>query len=1055
MTSRAGDAAGASPPTDPVFAMPKLSIVVACAARAQAGHLRRLVATLASGRPEEAGVELVLVDDASSDGAAAVLDGLQRRHPQLVRVVRRRSQEAGDAAFDDGLDHASGEWVVFADASRPLPLDALRRLRDFLERADDPSLALVSLHAAVAGDAAGAIRDGDATRVDIDRLEHAPSASGACFRRALLAAPGTRPDPRLRADFAPTERLLRVLLAARGSSVAWLAAGGSVAPEPPPASAWALPATYDGAIEHGHLALLEAARRSHGRAPRWLQRALLLDLHWYFATDMQARAPTAVVTEAVAAGFHDLVGRVMAHVESEVVERLDPARVALDVRHALLSYLRPHCHADLAFTGHDAEQGLTRVAYHVHGRPPVEVFLLDGVPTAPAHAKYRSGRFFRRTLFHERIAWLPSAGARSVGVVLDGERIAPAIRAESGAVVLPAGSHGVTDSVALDAVRAAFAAVPAATPRRAGLAAVLKARVLQWLARHAAVRRRYARAWVFIDREAEADDNAEHQYRWTRRHHPDINAWFLLEPASPDWPRLAREGFRLVPPGLARRLLLLNCEHLVSSQPAHASGGFDRALYAGALRWRFTFLQHGVIKDDMSHWLSGQPFDVFVTSSPAEQQSIAGDDTPYTFTGREARRTGLPRHDRLLELARELPPGGVDTILLMPTWRGRLVAEGARAGTDPAAFRKAFRESEYASNWRALLASELLRQVAGRHGKRLVFMPHPDSAPYLDAFEAPAHVEVVTKADTAIQPLFCRSAAMVTDFSSVAFEMAYLRRPVVYFQFDRDRFFAGDHNWREGYFSYDRDGFGPVVMQADEVARQLDALLAPGAAALGDYVARMERALPDRDGGACRRVHEAVLSTRRRLVAGAPAAGRDDPSAGPASDSGRHAGAAGGGRHGAVRLRAALKDGAALALRPCAGGALPPRPLSRPYQTALSDTENRAAGPERSSQYERGRRATERSSAPASQALSRAAAAAARLPATPRPPRRRRARNARRPAARRSPGAARAARSARRAARGRRRAARRRRRRAPPRPAGRRAAPAPAPPRRRGRRARC
>ena len=57
-------------------------------------------------------------------------------------------------------------------------------------------------------------------------------------------------------------------------------------------------------------------------------------------------------------------------------------------------------------------------------------------------------------------------------------------------------------------------------------------------------------------------------------------------------------------------------------------------------------------------------------------------------------------------------------------------------------------------------------------------------------------------------------------------------------------------------------------MTPDEVARQLDGLLVPGAAALGEYLARMERALPDRDGGACRRVYEAVRGIRQRHVAG-------------------------------------------------------------------------------------------------------------------------------------------------------------------------------------------
>ena len=102
-------------------------------------------------------------------------------------------------------------------------------------------------------------------------------------------------------------------------------------------------------------------------------------------------------------------------------------------------------------------------------------------------------------------------------------------------------------------------------------------------------------------------------------------------------------------------------------------GSLTRNSYGDLMRWRFTFPQHGVIKDDLSHWLSNQPFDIFVTSSPDEHASIVDDDTPYTYTAREMRRTGLPRHDRLLRYARELAPSDVQVLLVMPTWRGGLV----------------------------------------------------------------------------------------------------------------------------------------------------------------------------------------------------------------------------------------------------------------------------------------------------------------------------------------------------------------------------------------------
>ena len=850
--------------------MHKLSVV--SAVQAHANRLHGFVTSLVAqaGRPGH--LEVVLVDDGSADDRSrAAIDACRRRYPQHVRCLPSCG-EGRPAALNAALAAATGEWILFSDPSLPLAPGALRRLLAFLDSEAQPSTVLVRTDAA----AAGAVREAGhaasqrhgACLLRIGQLEAAPAASGACFRRAALLEAGLRFDDRARPGFEDTLLMLRYLLAAGDdATVAWLAVGAAAASSAEPAAAvWALESTYGQAITAGHLEPLEQALRSRRAAPRWLQRAVLEDLQLYFSVDLRARAPTAVVSEAMAAVFHDLVGRVMRHIDVGAIERLDGRRVSVEVRHALLSYKAPQCHSAVALTAFDHDQGLVCASYYVHGASPGEAFLVDGRPVAAAYAKYRACRFFRRTLLRERIAWLPAAAARTLDVRLDGHGAALAVgpHAFTPARAPDRGAHGDPLPVA----RAAFPPGKAGgrQPRPAGLPVLsgLKARALRWLARRVRLRREFADAWVFVDRESEADDNAEHLYRWVRQHHPDINAWFLLSPSSSDWRRLAKEGFRLVAPGLRRKLLLLNSEHIVSSQPFYALGGFEPGLYGAAMKWRFTFLQHGVIKDDMSHWLSNQPFDIFVTSSPAEYESIAGDDTPYTYTARETQRTGLPRHDRLLQLAERMPPVDVDAIIVMPTWRGSLAAQADAQRADAAQFAAVFRESEYARSWRALLGDEALRQVAERHGKRLVFMPHPNAAPYLEAFDPPAHVQVVTKAEAGIQALFCRSAAMITDYSSVAFDMAYLRRPVVYYQFDRERFFHGDHNWREGYFQYDRDGFGPVARRHAEVACRLDDVLSGSGPP--DYLYRMQQALPDRDGGACARVYEAMRRIKRQVA---------------------------------------------------------------------------------------------------------------------------------------------------------------------------------------------
>jgi hypothetical protein len=631
----------------------------------------------------------------------------------------------------------------------------------------------------------------------------------------------------------------------------------------PSSATWRDKATYKEVLLNDYLSPLDKAAHESGTVPRDLQRMTLENLHWYFTTDCKERAPTVAVDEPMAVEFHDIVGRIMRHIDITTIASIDSPEISAEVKHALLSYKNFRCHSPVAIDAIDHDQKLIRITYFLHGDKPNEVFLLDGRETAPAFAKYRACNYFRRMLLRQRIVWLPFTQEKNIEVFLDGKLTEITLGKQNLVADETAPSSSVPEL--LTKARLAF---PSGRGGRQPLPfnlSGLKARLLRWVACLPPVRKRYEKAWVFIDREYEADDSAEHLYRWIMKNHPDINAWFLLTRDSYDWARLAAEGFRLVPPGLKRKLLILNSDHIISSHTDYKDGKFDKERYGDLMRWRFTFPQHGIIKDDVSHWLSNQPFDIFVTSSPDEHASIVDDDTPYTYTAREMRRTGLPRHDRLLRYAREVASSDVQVLLVMPTWRGGLVDTRASQGPNENPVEN-FARSEYAQHWGALLRHPALHELMAKHGKKLVFMPHANAVPYIAAFSLPPNIEVATADKTSIQKLFSRSIALVTDYTSVAFEFALLRRPVFYYQFDRATFYGGNHNWREGYFSYERDGFGPVSLVQDDLLMKIRDFLENGARPAPEYLARMEHAMPDVDGSSCKRLFEEIMNIRKPHV---------------------------------------------------------------------------------------------------------------------------------------------------------------------------------------------
>ncbi|MCU0816841.1 MAG: CDP-glycerol glycerophosphotransferase family protein, partial [Cypionkella sp.] len=334
----------------------------------------------------------------------------------------------------------------------------------------------------------------------------------------------------------------------------------------------------------------------------------------------------------------------------------------------------------------------------------------------------------------------------------------------------------------------------------------------------------YRAGLVFMDKEDRAEDNAEHLYRYLLATGRAGNAWFVLSSSSPDWPRLEAEGFKLLAFMSDEHIAAqMNADLLVSSHAHHAIlWPVARSDFADIARYRFVFLQHGVIQNDLSQLLNLKPIRGFVTSTPDEYHDIVRHDGNYVFSEREVFLCGLPRHD--VRWLRGQNQKG-DSIVVMPTWRKFLVDESGKNGVAREKIDH-FRDSEYSRNWHEFLGSPRLRSISREHGLRIVFAPHPNLAMYNEDMNLPDYVEVANMLEGAsYQELFERARLAVTCFSSAATEVAFLDRPVVYFQFDADAFFGGEHTIKRGYFSFEDNGFGPVAHTAEDALEYVDRAL--------------------------------------------------------------------------------------------------------------------------------------------------------------------------------------------------------------------------------------
>jgi len=807
-------------------------------------------------------VEVVAVDDGSNDDTLQALRAWAERSPLRVTVLTKENGGQGSAR-NLGMSVAQGRWITFVDPDDTLDPDYFATVLAFVEQHPETEMVATTrwLHAEESGEVTDThplhYMFTDDVLVDLDQSDRYfhGSAPASFLRTDRLRESGLQFDHDIRPNFEDGHFCTRYLLECERPMVGFIGSTRYLYLKRSDRSSTlntsvAQPTRYTVVPRSGYLDVLtRSAAKQGGRPAGWVQNFVLYELSWYFSAEATMSGSQTAATGDVARAFLDTL--------SEIIGLLDPQRVeGFNFRHMdsvwrdvlLHGVAGETWHAPYAVIGpRDRGKGLIRVIVRFTGPEPRIEYLVNGEAVEPLHTKVRSHVYFDHDLVQERLSWLPEEGLE--------------VRVERQVCELlrrwPRPDH--LPYVANEPIPPRLRRW-ARNPGRAARSAVRRA--TRRLLTSPLVRGPYRDAWLLMDRIHDADDSGEHLFSYLRESRRDINAWFVLEKGTPDWKRLKPVyGRRLVAHGSLRWLaLMLNCLHLVSShvdKPIHRPERVMVLLKGRRATWRFSFLQHGVIKDDLSRWLNPKAVHVFVVSTQAEYDSVAGDRTQYVYTSRETMLTGLPRFDRLRAAAERIGPEQRDLILVTPTWRHWLMP-ALQEGSQRRQLHDDFLETDYAQQWLGFLTSERLAKVAEEHGLKVGFLPHPNLQTALSWLDLPAHVLPLTFSDHNAQELFARAAVLVTDYSSMAFNAAYLDRPVVYFQFDAEAMKSGAHVGRAGYFDYERDGFGPVVHDVEGALGALEGLSSRRFLPDEVHARRTAETFVLRDGRCCERAAQAI-----------------------------------------------------------------------------------------------------------------------------------------------------------------------------------------------------
>ena len=209
----------------------------------------------------------------------------------------------------------------------------------------------------------------------------------------------------------------------------------------------------------------------------------------------------------------------------------------------------------------------------------------------------------------------------------------------------------------------------------------------------------------------------------------------------------------------------------------------------------------------------------------------------------------MPRYDMLRNDAQK-------QVVIIPTWRNSIKA--AFDNTTRSVYYKEFKKTKYFKFFNSLINNERLLECLKNNGYSGLFcLHHIHAKQYVDFKEN--DVFKVNKGFVDYQDVFSKSSLLVTDYSSVSTDFAYLRKPIVYAQFDFDTFFDGA-NYKQGYFNYKNDGFGPVACDLESTVDEIIKLVENDCKIDDKYLKRINEYFAFNDKNNSMRVYQEIIN---------------------------------------------------------------------------------------------------------------------------------------------------------------------------------------------------
>ncbi|GGP15130.1 CDP-glycerol glycerophosphotransferase family protein [Oceanobacillus neutriphilus] len=315
--------------------------------------------------------------------------------------------------------------------------------------------------------------------------------------------------------------------------------------------------------------------------------------------------------------------------------------------------------------------------------------------------------------------------------------------------------------------------------------------------------------WIGFEKfSSTAQDNGYAFFQYVDKNKLHDNFYFILDKHSSDYEEVRKESNKVVPFMSFKYLLLLYASDLLvsSENKRHV---YNLRVRSGIVPKKIdskksVFLQHGVTALKQSNVFKKAKgrgnFSLVIATSDLEEEIIHQN---WKYELNEIAVTGFSRWDKLFDKSQKIERR---KIFVMPTWRTWMEDMP----------KEDFKRTDYYDNYVNFLNSKELEVILEKHNLELVFFLHPKFKQYISEFQLDSdHISLKEFQNIKVNEEIMEASLMISDYSSVTWDMFYMKKPVLFYQFDYEKYEA----YEGSYIDMETELFGERALSKNELVQ--------------------------------------------------------------------------------------------------------------------------------------------------------------------------------------------------------------------------------------------